>query len=117
MFGRRKIGVFLAGLVQCKSSFFEISAQARTLSSSFLSSRAVPRLQTGCGRRLAIKLHHSNVRVAIMYSWMNFAVRELRICCPDIVLCSILDVVCIINCIDSHTCHALLFCMNSHSLV
>ena len=82
MSGKRKIGAFLAGKVRCKFSFFEISAQARTLSSSLLSSRAVPRLQTGSGRRLAIKLHHSNVQVGITYTWMNFAVRELRICCP-----------------------------------
>ena len=81
MSGRRKSDVFLADRVRYKFSFFEISVRVRTGSNSLIPSRSVPRLQTGCGRRLAIKLHHSNVQVAIMYSWMNFAVTELRICC------------------------------------
>ena len=34
----------------------------------------------GSGRKLAITLHHSNVQIAKIY--LNFAVRELRICCP-----------------------------------
>ena len=64
------------------SAIFEISAQARTRLSRLFSSRTVSGLQTGCGRRLAIMLHHSSVQVAIRHSRMNFAVRELRICCP-----------------------------------
>ena len=78
MSDRIKSVVFLVRWVQYKCSFFDNSAQARTRSCSLFSNRAVSRLHTGCGRRLAITLHHTDVHVAVMYSCMNFAVRELR---------------------------------------
>ena len=83
MSGRIKSDFFLFDRYDVNSTVFEISAQARTRSNSLFSSQTVSGLEKGCGRRLAITLHHdSNVQVTIRYPGMNFAVKELRICCP-----------------------------------
>ena len=84
MSGKMNVTYFSSDRYDVNSALFEISAQAHTRSNSLLFSRAVSGLRIRSWKKTSdyvTPLQRTSCNY-IMFSWMNFAVRELRICCP-----------------------------------